>query len=181
MAAKLGYHIFDREILDVLVKEGRFRAAILDSLEEADRSAFEVWIDGLLRGRLAHEGDYLRTFAGVLGAIAMHGHGVILGCGASLILDPGRGLQVRIVAPIAQRIETVGRLRSVGHDQAEHLVLETDEERASFVRRNFDADLDDPLAYDLILNTVGLGVEAAVNLIERTLRMKLGGTSNVQF
>jgi cytidylate kinase len=181
LGAKLGYHIFDREILDILVKEGRFRTAILDSLEERDRSAFEVWVDGLLRGRLAHEGDYMRTLAGVLGSIAMHGHAVILGRGANFILDPGRGLHVRIVAPVTQRIETISRLRSVDHEEAKRLVQRTDRQRASFVKRSFDADLNDPLAYDIILNTAGLGIEAAVNLTERTLRMKLGGKANVQF
>ncbi|MBD3161365.1 MAG: hypothetical protein GF346_04105 [Candidatus Eisenbacteria bacterium] len=181
LAENLGYQIFDREIVDVLVEEDRFRRAILDSLDERDRSSFEIWVDGLLRGSLVDKGEYLRVLIGVLGSIAMHGHAVILGRGGNFLLDPGRGLSVRIVAPMDQRIETISRLRSLPYEEAEKIVVRTDADRSAFIRRQFQREIDDPLAYDLEVNTAGIGVEAAVALIEQALRKKLGNRPHVQF
>ncbi len=181
LASNLGYQIFDREIVDVLTQEGRFRKAIIDSLDESDRSSFEDWVDTLLRGKLADKSDYLRTLVGVIGSIAIHGHAVIVGRGANFILDPDRGLNVRIVAPLAQRVETICRLRALPYDEAENLVHRTDRDRATFIRHQFDHHPDDPLTFDLLLNTDGIGVEAAVNLIEIALRKKLGQRCRVQF
>jgi cytidylate kinase len=181
LSEKLGYQVFDREILEAVVNVGRFRAEILESLDDRDRSQYEIWVDSLLRGPLANRGEYLRTLVGVLVSVAMHGHVVIIGAGGNLILDPGRGLHVRVVAPAVQRSETIGRLRAIPHDEAQRLLQETDARRIAFIREHFEADLDDPLAYDLVLNTAGIGVEAAVSLIERALRLKLANNPHVQF
>lgn len=181
LGEKLGYQIFDREIVDVLIREGRFRREILDSLDETDRSSFEVWVDGLLRGRLVDKGDYLRVLVGVLGSIAMHGHAVILGRGGNFILDMGRGLSVRIVAPVDQRVETIRRLRGLAYEETRRLVEKTDADRSAFIRRQFQRGIDDPLGYDLVVNTAGIGVDVAVGLIEQALRRKLGGKLHVQF
>lgn len=181
LASNLGYQIFDREIVEVLIREGTFREAIVASLDEKDRSALELWVDGILRGKLVDKGDYLRDLVAVLSSIAMHGHAVILGRGANFVLDKNRGLHLRVVAPLSQRIETICRLRGLPYDEAEGLVHKTDEERAAFIRHHFHQDVDSPLAYDFILNTAGIGVEAAVNMIERALRQKLGHKAQVQF
>ncbi len=181
LAAQLGYQIFDREIVDVICKEGHFRTAILESLDERGRSSFDLWIDGVLHGSLVDKGDYLRTLVTVLGAIAMHGHAIIIGRGANFLLDPARGLHVRTVGPRAMRIETMSRLRSLSYADAEKLVHETDAERAGFIQHHFHRDVDDPLGYDLTLNTASIGIESAVALIERALREKMSGKPNVQF
>ena len=52
LASKLSYEIIDKEILDVLIQEGHFRKAMVESLDEQDRSSLELWVDGLLHGRL---------------------------------------------------------------------------------------------------------------------------------
>jgi len=181
LATALGYQIFDREILDVIVEEGRFRSAILEYLDERDRSSLEIWIQGILHGNLVDKGDYLRTLIGVLGSIAMHGHAIIIGRGANFVLDHRRGVHVRVVAPLPQRVETIGRLRSLSYAEAEKLVLDTDHERAAFIRHHFHRDIDDPLAYDLTVNTGWIGIEGAIALIEHGLRRKLAHQPNVRF
>lgn len=176
VAALLGYQVFDREILDVIVREGRFRAAIIESLDERDRSSLDLWFEGLLRGALVDRGDYLRTLAGVLGSIAMHGHAVIVGRGANFLLDPSRGVHVRAVASEEHRVATIQRLRGISDpEEARRLVRRVDEERASYIEKHFHRSVDDPLAYDLVVNTERIGIEAAVDLVVRTLRLRMEG------
>jgi len=181
LAARLNYPIVDKEILEVLVAEGHLRAAIVEALDERDRSSLDVWVEGILRGKLQDKGDYHRTLVKVLGGIAIHGHAIIIGRGANFILDPAHGLNVRIVAPRAQRIETIGRIRNLDEDAATKLVEKIDAERGAFVRGLFHREIEDPLAYDLIINTAGIGMDLAVDLIERSLRQKLGVLPHVRF
>jgi cytidylate kinase len=182
VAAALGYQIFDREILDVIVQEGRFRAAIIESLDERERSSLDLWAEGLLHGALIDRGDYLRTLAGVLGSIAFHGHAVIVGRGANFLLDSSRGLHVRIVAPEDMRIVSIRRRRGMEDaEAARRLVRQTDEERSAYIEKQFHRLADDPLAYDLMINTARIGVESAVDLIVRALRLKLAAAANVRF
>ena len=174
LAAKLGYEIFDKEILEVIVLEGHFRSAMLETLDERDRSSLEIWVDGLLHGSIVDKGDYFRRLVRVLGSIAMHGHAVIIGRGANFVLDPAKGLHVRMVAPKGHRVEAIRQLRGISYGEAERLVSQIDHERAAFVQHHFHRDIHDPIGYDLVLNTAGTGITGAVELIERALRWKLG-------
>jgi cytidylate kinase len=181
LSARLNYPIVDKEILEVLVQEGHLRAAVVEALDERDRSSLDVWVDGILRGRLQDKDDYLRTLVRVIGGIAIHGHSVIIGRGANFILDSAHGLNVRIVAPREQRIETIRRIRDLEEDAAGKLVDRIDGERSAYIHRHFHRDIEDPLAYDLILNTAGIGIDLAVELIDRSLRQKLGPLPHVRF
>jgi len=54
------------------------------------------------------------------------------------------------------------------------VVQKSDRERAAFIEHHFHRNIDDPLAYDLILNTGEVSVEAAAELIQLGLKRKLG-------
>ncbi len=180
LSKRLGWQVFDREIVEVIIRQGHFREAILMALDERDRSSVELWVDGLIHGSLVDKGDYHRTLIRVLTSISMHGHAIIIGRGAPHVLDPRRTLNVRIVAPKAVRIDAIARSRAIAHAQAASVVEETDHERAAFILKHFHRSIDDPTGYDLTINTGGLGIEAASDLILTALRLKLGALTNVQ-
>ena len=181
LSARLGYQIFDKEIVDVLIQERPMLAAMPGLLDERDRSSLEVWVEGLLRGRLVDKADYLRMLVRVLVSIGIHGHAIIVGRGANFILDSENGLHVRIDSPQSRRIEAVSHAHSISRGEAERHVQQVDQERAAFIRRHFHREVDDPLGYDLVINTASIGPDAAVELIDRALREKLGVRGNVEF
>ena len=74
------------------------------------------------------------------------------------------GLAVRIIAP-KQRVEHMMQRRNLEQSAAAQLVDELDAARAEFCRRHFHRDIQDPLEYDLVINTARLSVEAAAELI----------------
>lgn len=154
VASVLGRPLCDREILDTIAREGRIRSQILELLDERDRSALQIWIEGILRGRLADKEDYLRALVHAVGSVAAHGPAVFLGRGVNFILGPARGLHLRVVAPVERRVEVLRDSRGLAETEARTLIERTDADRAAFVRRHFHREIDDPLAYDLVLNTV---------------------------
>src|SRR5207245_11009009 len=56
------------------------------------------------------------------------------------------------------------------HEAALNYVRHSDRERAARVKFLYQLDVDDPLLYDLVLNTERLTVEKGAGLIRETLR-----------
>jgi cytidylate kinase len=162
IASALGRPLCDREILETVASEGRIRAQILELLDERDRSALQIWIEGILRGRLADKEDYLRALVHAVGSVAAHGPTVFIGRGVNFILGPQRGLHLRIMAPVEWRLETLRLRRGIAEAEARALLERTDADRAAFIRRHFHREIDDPLAYDLVLNSASLSIARCV-------------------
>jgi hypothetical protein len=153
IASVLDRPLCDREILEAIAGEGRIRSQILALLDERDRSALRIWIEGILRGRLADKEDYLRALVHAVGSVAAHGPAVFVGRGVNFIFGPERGLHLRVVAPVERRVETLRASRGLAEAEARALLERTDADRAAFVRRHYHREIDDPLGYDLVLNT----------------------------
>ena len=57
-------------------------------------------------------------------------------------------------------------------EQAEAEVLRIDGDREYFIRRWFKLGIEDPLSYDLTVNTAGLSTQAAAQLIITAFQQK---------
>ncbi len=165
VATVLDLPLCDREILDTIAGEGGIRARILDLLDERDRSAAQIWVQGILRGRLADKEDYLRALVHAVVSVAAHGPAVFVGRGVNFILGPGGGLHVRVVAPLEQRVARLRASRGLADADARAVIERTDADRAAFIRRHFRREIDDPVAYDLVLNTATTPLPACVDTL----------------
>ena len=72
---------------------------------------------------------------------------------------------MRLVAPLEQRIGNIQDSRVVDRASAERLIEETDQACRRYVRENFEAEIDDPLAYHLTVNTGRLDYAEAAKVI----------------
>jgi cytidylate kinase len=110
----------------------------------------------------------------VVWALARQGQAVIVGHGASWLLDPRYGLRVRDSAPLDRRVARVVELEGLAPAAARKAILAHDEERRRFAQQVFRRDIDDPLAYDLVVNYAALDQATAVEVVVTALRRKLG-------
>jgi cytidylate kinase len=72
------------------------------------------------------------------------------------------------VAPVEQRVRRVQWREGLDIDVARARIAERDEAALDYVRR-YDADVDDPLLYDIVLNMHKLTPDAAAELIVTAL------------
>jgi len=96
----------------------------------------------------------------------------ILGRGAHLILGPHEALRTLVVAPWEARVATgVADQEGISRHEAASRIEAQEAERRAFLMKYFhaDADVGDPAAYDLVVNTHVLGVEGAVETIKSAL------------
>lgn len=94
------------------------------------------------------------------------GHVVLVGHGSNIITARlERGLHVRLVAPLEDRIGHIEEFYGMSQREAVEYVQATDKARMRYVKRYFREEVADPLAYDLVINTARTGFKRAVRII----------------
>jgi cytidylate kinase len=117
------------------------------------------------------DGVYLRGLLGQLVSLGKVGHCVIVGRGAAQVLPDESTLSVRVIAPRRDRIASVEKRRGVSAAEAERWVDQHDSERLRFVKHHFHADPEDPMLYDLVLNSKRLTRQECATVIVQMAQM----------
>jgi cytidylate kinase len=171
---RLGWTVYDRELLEQIAREMGLRASLLESVDERHVGWWSEGVEQFLSIGAPMEAvsasGFVRHLAESVLALGAHGECVIVGRGSSLILPPQTTLRVRLVAPFKDR---VARLRAAtGFDEAEaaRRVHQLDHERERFLRDHFVHDANDPRRFDLVLNTSRLSVSGCADVIVVALK-----------
>lgn len=172
LAELTGFTVINREIIDQISQEIGTQKRLVESLDEADRSNFELWVDGIFRGRIVDSSDYYRSLVKIIGAITHHGKTIIVGRGANFIIGNKNAFNVRIVADYQFRIDSLVQRRKLDSEQAKEEIEVNDKQRKKFIKNHFDRDIDDYTAYDLIINSANLEINNIAGLILSTYPQK---------
>lgn len=161
LAEELTYTFADREI-------------ILKAAERLGRDVAEL--ERLIEGRPGvlerlkeTRRDYLAAVEAVIWEFAARDNVVLVGRGSTFVLQRIRhAFRVRVTAPLHVRARRLEAERGLVPD-AEDVVARSDRDWAARIRVLYDVALDDPLQYDLVLNTARLDIPAAVGTIRAAL------------
>jgi cytidylate kinase len=171
---RLGWQVFDNEIVDEIAQKAHVRRQLIESLDERERAIIQDTIAQLLNPQAIGTSDYLLYLKQVVLTLGHQGDVIIVGRGARFILPSQFGLSVRMVAPIATRIRRIADKARLSLEAARVEVERMDRERVKLVHRHFGHDVTDPLSHDLIINTAAMNVEAAAEIVLTALQRKLG-------
>jgi cytidylate kinase len=109
---------------------------------------------------------YHMAMRGVMRELADAGEVVIIGrAGQVLLRDRADVLHVKVIAPAGVRAERVAGVQKISVEAAAAQVEASDRIRAEYLQRCFDARWDNPVLYDLIVNTRRLSTSIAADLI----------------
>jgi cytidylate kinase len=98
---------------------------------------------------------------------------VIQGRGSQFILkDFPDAFHILVVAPLVVRVRSVMEALKIGEKAARDEIKRFDNGSRAFVKRYFHAEVEDPVYYDLVINTNHLGVEAAASIVVNALSLK---------
>ena len=118
---------------------------------------------------------YLPVFESVIKELALIPTMVIRGGGSQFILrDHPVALHLPVVAPLEVRGRRVMKNLRLDQESAKQEIALFDRSRRESIRRYFQAELEDPVFYDLPLNTGNLGYEAAAAMAVDALSFKTG-------
>jgi cytidylate kinase len=169
IGARLGYPVYDRELVLRIAEGMKLHAKLLDSVDEKRKSWLLECVESFGSPTSVSKSVYVRRLVETLLSLAAHGDCVIVGRGAAQFLPEATTLRVRLICPLKQRTEVIQNRLGITHEQAVRWVEQTDRERAAFVKEHFHKDLADPHNYDLILNTARYSVAACADLIIEAL------------
>ncbi len=165
LATRLQFEFIDHQIVDKLVEDSGARERLISSLDERTRSGVALWVEGILTGRYIDRSEYSQMLIKSITALAEHGHSVILGRGANVILGPRGGFHVRVTAPPEVRIQNLMRHSNMGAREARERVDLCDEERRRFCAEVLNADVDNPNDYHMVINTGRIHLDTAEELV----------------
>ena len=180
LAQKLEYQRIHREVIDAICASSGYREKVVAALDEHFRSELEVMVESFFTGQAVDHSDYMRHLVRVVLSMSSLGGVVVVGRGANFILGPKRGFHIRFVCPIERRIDNLVAYKQMSAREAAERIETTDDERAKFVRSVFDADIDDPLRYDLVINAEYIDVEELVLTAIEAIKGKMNKLSHLE-
>ncbi|MFZ3045641.1 MAG: cytidylate kinase-like family protein [Desulfatirhabdiaceae bacterium] len=169
LAKRLDYNLFNRDIIKEIADSADISTSVIESIEKERLSGIEDFIASIVNKRYLWPGVYLEHLMRVVSVIGKHRNAVIVGRGANFILPPKERLSVRIVSPIEVRIRNIARLFQVTEEEAKKRVNMREARRKAFIRKSFNADVADPINYDLVVNTEHMSFESCVEIIRSAL------------
>ena len=171
VAQRLGWECVDDKILDREVEETGARLPDVVHHDERAPGLMESW------SHPVEAQKYFHALERIMQEYATAGNVVIVGRGGTFLLKDADALHVRLIASMGFRIERVMRIRWVSEGPAREIIRQSDHDRAAFHRHYFKADWEDPMNYDLVLNTSRIGLDQAVETLVSLAQARWGAAT----
>lgn len=161
--------VFDRNLIEKVLEDHHLPARLAKFLPE-DRISFLQDIADELFGLRPGSWTVIEQTAETTLKLAELGNVILIGRAANIITARlPHVLHVRLVAPLEKRIAHARQAYGMTEPQARKFCVEEDEGRKRYVRKYFNAEIDDPLRYHLVLNTGLVSFDETARLITEAL------------
>ena len=165
-----GWVFLDKNLLAHALARVNLPQRLADHLPEDKVSEIKAVIGELL-GLHPSLWDVEQRVAEAILQLANIGRVIIAGRAAYLITQalPG-GFHVKLVAPLAVRVQRVMKLMNCSEAAAAAHVRKTDLGRRRYVRTRFGRNIDDVQLFDLVINTERMLPETVAQIIVQAMR-----------
>jgi cytidylate kinase len=167
VGARLGWPVYDHELLEKIAEEMGLRASLLESLDERRQSWILECLQGLSSAATVTEGKYVHHLSQTLLSLGALGECVIVGRGAAQLLPAETTLRVRLIGELGDRIAAISKRLGLSTQDAKRWVEQKDRDRTDFIRSHFVKDPTDLRQYDLVLNSSLWSEATSADLIVR--------------
>lgn len=169
LGERLGWQVYDKEILQKIAAEMGFRTDLVASVDERRSSWLRECLEAFSAVPTVTTEAYVRHLIETVLSLAAHGECVIVGRGAAQILPEATTVRIRLVAKLEDRIAAIQQRLNLDPKEAAAWVDQTDRDRLRFVKDHLQKDPNDAHRYDLILNTSRFTIPECVDLILEAL------------
>jgi CMP/dCMP kinase len=116
------------------------------------------------------DSGYLAGLESVIKKLATSNSIVIRGRGSQFILKDYPGaVHVLTVASLETRIKRIMNIMNLDKKSAKQEINNFDNSRREFIKRYFKADIEDPIHYNITINTEHINYESAVSIIVKVV------------
>ena len=191
IAAKLNIDYIDREIIAKVAKQTQWAKQIVAEKEKPPGTLLGRIAEALGRGSTMmgvefsgaympvydiplDNDSYVKGLESVIKKLAQKKAIVIRGRGSQFILkDILDAFHILIVATEEIRIKRIISSLKLNEDEAKKEINRSDSSHREFIKRYFKSDLEDPVNYDIVVNTSVLDFKDATVIILKALQLKM--------
>jgi cytidylate kinase len=167
------WQIFDAQTCLRLLEKAHLAIPYKAILDEEYHSPVEDFVYQLLANRPPQD-DILHRVGNGIRALARAGKVIIIGrAGACVTSAMPRGIHIRLVAELEDRIDRMAKALHVSEREARELIFIRDAQRARLVHKYFGRNSDDPLLYDTVWNTSRLSMNEMARQLLELIRTKI--------
>ena len=161
LALKLNYEFVDSSLIRKFceIKEGHVCAF---GLEDEHSPTFFDKIQQLMSNRSFYK---IALMANIYER-ALKNDAIFIGMGTGIILSEiPNVLNIRIIRILSERVKSIAAAKDISYDEALEQIHKMDAGKREFVSQYFDKNLDDPILYDLIINSSSIPLEDAIDMM----------------
>ncbi len=157
--------VFDKSLVHEVIKDHNLSERMLLFLKEKNIPEIQDTFEDVLRLHPAQFSLVQKTNQTIF-RLAEMGHTILVGRGATVVTkDIAGGIHVRLVGSFKKRKEHIKEYYKFEDKEAKDFIKNEDKGRAEYLKKYFDKDIDDPLLYDVVINTDKMSYDNAVLLI----------------
>lgn len=177
LAEKLNIKCYDKELLEQAAKDSGMCPELLEMYDEKPTNSF---LYSLAMGTYSFRTDskplmlqmYLTQF-NTIKDIASKESCVIVGrCADYILTGYPNVVSVFVYGDLPQRVQRMGEELGLSPREAEEYVAKTDKSRAGYYNYYTNKKWGKAQSYDLCIDSLKLGVDESVELIEQYLKLK---------
>lgn len=166
LPGKYPWKVFDKNLIEEVIKDNNLSNKAACYLKEETSSNIKGAVDVLTGVRSAQSALVGKTNQTLL-HLARSGGVILVGRGGSIVTRfTAGGVHVRLVASLKTRKDHVQEYYRLGVKEAKNFMDQEDIGRADYLKKYFERDIDDPLLYDVIINTDTMSYDDAALLIK---------------
>jgi hypothetical protein len=165
--------VFDKLLVDEVIKDHKLPERVRAVMKEDYVPAIEEHLNGFL-GVNPPRSTLVERTNQTMQHLARMGGCIIVGRGGSEAtqLIPG-GVHIRLVGSIEKRTAHLAQHFKWNERKSKEFLVKEDRGRALYLKKYFSQDIDNPVLYDLVINTDSISYDEAAILIKDLVMMKI--------
>jgi cytidylate kinase len=157
--------IFDRNLVGRVLQEHNLPERVAKFMPEDRTSEIADTMEELF-GLHPPSRLLVRKVTETILHLAELGNVILIGRGAAVVTaNLDHVFHVRLVSALEKRVQRIQELNHLSKEAALKFIHEEDRGRERYLKKYFEADVDDPLLYDLTINTDRISHDQAARLI----------------
>ena len=173
LPGKPDWTVYDKNLVEEVIKDNNLSKKSSPYLEESAASDVKGAVDVLTGVRSASSVLVGKTNQTLL-HLSRKGRVILVGRGASMITKfTAGGVHVRLLGSLKIRKDHIQEYYHLNAKEAKAFMEQEDEGRADYLKKYFDWNIDDPLLYDVIINTDTMSYDDAALLIKDMVVRKI--------
>jgi hypothetical protein len=157
--------VFDKNLVDKVVQEHDLPERVARFIREDRISAISDTMEELFG---LHPPSWLlvRKVTETILHLVELGNVILIGRGGALITaSMSHVFHVRLVGSLEKRVKRLQDQNQMTREAALHLIQEEDRARQRYLKTYFNREINDPMLYDVVINTDRISSEAAARMI----------------